>query len=432
MPIPKASTLGISGLYLLCLLSTSPLLSQTLYVDNLLDTEGCTDYQPVIRRCGTGDAVAFNSIHAAATRVDAGTTVLIQPGTYTGGIVVRRGGTASEPVIFRSIGPGVTISGSGENRDAFYITEADFVQVDGITIEDARRAGLRISLSDHVEVRNSTFRNNGSWGIFSDFSDYTLVENCEASGSRTQHGIYISNSSDYPTIRANRIFDNAAAGVHMNGDASMGGDGLVSHAVIEKNVIYENGRRGGSAINLDGVTDSLIRNNLLFDNHASGISLYRIDGADQSHSNQVLNNTIVNGRFSRWALNLPSTRDNRVFNNIILNKNRFRGSISVGLPVDDGFESDYNVLMDRFELNGDLPRSLNLQQWQDLGYDRNSQLGDLRYLFVDRTAGDYRPAPNSEALDSGKPLTGEVVDDIDGRLRPYNGAYDIGAHEWHP
>jgi hypothetical protein len=38
-------------------------------------------------------------------------------------------------------------------------------------------------------------------------------------------------------------------------------------------VIYGNGEKGGSAINCDGVQDSLIRNNLLYGNHASGISL---------------------------------------------------------------------------------------------------------------------------------------------------------------
>ena len=64
----------------------------------------------------------------------------------------------------------------------------------------------------------------------------------------------------------------------MNGDLSQGGDGVISGAVVEGNVIYDNGRAGGSGINGDGVQSSRIANNLLYDNHASGISLYRIDG----------------------------------------------------------------------------------------------------------------------------------------------------------
>ena len=86
----------------------------------------------------------------------------------------------------------------------------------------------------------------------------------------------------------------------MNGDASQGGDGTISGALVEGNVIYGNGAGGGSGINMDGVIDSVVRNNLLYDNHASGISLYRIDGATGSTNNVVVNNTIINA--SRRAL----------------------------------------------------------------------------------------------------------------------------------
>ena len=403
----------------------------TVYVDHQIGEDSCNNYAPSERTCGPGNYTAFSGIQAAADRARPGVHVLIQSGTYQGGVIVRRGGNESAPIIFRATGPGVIIDGSGDQRDAFFITEANHVHVEGLVIQNARRAGLRISLSDHVEIRDSVFRNNGSWGVFTDFSDYTLVENCEASGSASQHGVYISNSSDYPTIRGNRIHNNAAAGLHMNGDASMGGDGLVSHAIIETNIIYENGRRGASGINLDGVTHSIIRNNLLYENHASGISLYKIDGADHSHSNLVLNNTIVNGRFSRWALNMPSTENNRVFNNIILNNNRFRGSILVNTPVGDGFKSDYNIVMDRFSLEGDLNRSLSLEGWQELGYDQNSQIGNILDLFVDWSGDDFHLPQGSKAIDRGINLE-DISTDLEGAARPVNGATDIGAFEYSP
>jgi len=402
-----------------------------VYVDHQINEDSCNNYVPSERTCGPGTDTAFASIQAAADRARPGIRVLIQPGTYHGGIIVRRGGNESAPVIFQATGPGVIIEGSGNRRDAFFISEANYVQIDGLVVQNANRAGLRISLSDHVKISNSVFRDNGSWGVFTDFSNYTLVENCEASGSATQHGIYISNSSDNPTIRGNRIHGNAGAGLHMNGDASMGGDGLVSYALVENNVIYENGRRGASGINLDGVTHSIIRNNLLYENHASGISLYRIDGADHSHSNQVLNNTIVNGRFSRWALNMPSTENNRVFNNIILNNNRFRGSILVHIPVGEGFESDYNIVMDSFSLEGGQNRSLSLASWQELGYDQNSQISDVRDLFVNWSRDNYQLSPDSPAIDRGIALE-NVISDIEGTARPVNGAVDIGAFEFSP
>jgi hypothetical protein len=89
-----------------------------------------------------------------------------------------------------------------------------------------------------------------------------------------EHGIYVSNSGDRPVVRGNRLHDNAGAGVQLNADLSAGGDGIITDALIENNVIYGNGSAGGAAINLDGVQDSVVRNNLLYDNHATGIVNY--------------------------------------------------------------------------------------------------------------------------------------------------------------
>ena len=121
-----------------------------------------------------------------------------------------------------------------------------------------------------------------------------IIEHNTCSGSDDEHGIYFSNSADDPIIRYNHCFDNNANGIHMNGDASLGGDGVISNAQVYGNVIHGNGSGGGSGINCDGVINSVIYNNLLYDNHASGISLYQIDGGAPSTGNKVYNNTIIN------------------------------------------------------------------------------------------------------------------------------------------
>jgi hypothetical protein len=94
-------------------------------------------------------------------------------------------------------------------------------------------------------------------------------------------------------IRNNLVHDNHANGIHMNGDQSQGGDGIITGALVENNVIRGNGVGGGSGINMDGVSDSVVRNNLVFDHHSSGISLYRIDGGAGSRNNLVVNNTFI-------------------------------------------------------------------------------------------------------------------------------------------
>jgi hypothetical protein len=383
----------------------------------------------------TGDGSLLHpwaSIHYAAGQVSAGDTVLINPGTYAGGIYVDTGGTAAEPVTFRANGAGVIIEGSGGERDAFYIESADYVVVEGLTIRHANRAGLRISLSDHVTIRNCTFADNTTWGLFTDFSDYTTVEDSESYGAEEQHGIYISNSSDYPTIRRNRLHHNRGCGLHMNGDISMGGDGIISYGLVERNIIYENGLGGGSGINMDGVTHTMVRNNLLYNNHASGISLYQIDGGSGSHDNKVLNNTILMASNGRWAINIPELEDtdNQLFNNIAYNAHSWRGSISIASPVLPGFESDYNVVMDRFSSDDGNTR-ITLSAWQALGYDIHSIIATPDQLFINPATPDYHLKSDSPAVDHGVPLS-QVTEDLEGNPRPAGSTYDIGAYEFIP
>jgi parallel beta-helix repeat protein len=407
------------------------LVAATLYVDGSIGVNQCDTYNPTTRSCGSGSDIAYLTIVDAAAVVQSGDIVLIQPGTYDGGITVETSGTAGEPITFHANGPGVVIEGSGGDRDAFFITWADYIVVDGLTIQHANRAGVRIDNSNHVTVRNCTFADNGTWGLFTDFSDYTTVENSEAYGSVDQHGIYISNSSDFPTIRGNRLHDNNDCGLHMNGDISQGGDGIISYAVVENNIVYENGLGGGSGINMDGVTDSVVRNNLLYNNHASGISLYQIDGGSPSHHNRVLNNTILMPANGRWALNIPDTENNKLFNNIVLNDHTYRGSILIGTPVSAGFESDYNVVIDRFANDGEGNTILTLTEWQALGYDQHSFIADPSQLFVNEAGNDYHLTTSSPAIDQGTVLA-DVLYDLEGKPRPVGGGYDIGAYEHQP
>jgi hypothetical protein len=380
--------------------------------------------------CGASGSPC-QTIQYAADLVAAGDTVLINPGTYAGGITVDASGVITEPITFSVTGPGVVINGSGGERDAFFITWADYIVVEGLTIQNATRAGMRIDNAHHVTVRDCTFADNGTWGVFTDFSDYTTVENCESYGAVEEHGIYISNSSDYPTIRGNRLHHNNGCGLHMNGDISVQpGDGIISYALVESNVIYENGAGGGSGINMDGVTHSLIRNNLLYDNHASGISIYQIDGGSGSHDNRVLNNTVIMPSDGRWGINIPNTNDtnNELFNNIVYNYHGWRGGITIASPTLSGFESDYNVLMDRFSVDDGNSR-ISFAQWQALGYDAHSILATPAELFVDPAAGDYHLEPGCPAIDRGTVL-GDVTDDLEGNPRPMGLSHDAGAYEY--
>jgi parallel beta-helix repeat protein len=335
-------------------------------------------------------------------------------------------------VLINSLSPAHRHSGLIEVENFDGVTS--YWVIDGFELAGAPRSGVDLRFTDHVTVRNCRVHNSGRTGIFLAFSYYPLIQDNE-SYSNGEHGIYQSNSGDYPTIRRNRLHHNYAAGIHMNGDRYFTpGDGIISFAVVEKNVIWENGTGGGSAINCDGVSDSIIRNNLLYANHASGISLYAIDGAEGSSRNRVYNNTIVQASNARWCINIPASSEgqpnpagNVVKNNILYHPSSSRGSITTYSSSASGFESDYNVVVSRFSID-EGSTVISLAQWQGLGYDRNSIVALPDQLFVNAAGSDYHLKSASPAIDAGAALA-EVSDDLDGTARPQSTRYDIGCYE---
>jgi parallel beta-helix repeat protein len=290
---------------------------------------------------------------------------------------------------------------------------------------------MRIDNSPHITVRNGHFGSNTTWGIFTDFSDDTLLENNECYASQQQHGIYISNSSQRPILRANRCHDNADVGIHMNGDASQGGVGLITNAIVENNIIYNNGTLGGAGINMDGVQTSIIRNNLLYGNHASGIAMFQTDGAQGPVGNLVAHNTIDMASNGRWALDISSTAGlNTMRNNILYNRNPSHGGISYSTNIDAAnSDSDYNLFGGTCTVTTNGGDSVfTLVQWQALGHELHSSCSDISNVVINPLV-DYHLKTNSPAINAGLTLT-NVTNDIEWLTRPAGSASDIGAYEF--
>ncbi|MBI2900732.1 MAG: right-handed parallel beta-helix repeat-containing protein [Planctomycetes bacterium] len=374
-------------------------------------------------------AQPFRQISRAITVAGAGDTVHVLDGTYAGGLVIQKTGTAAAPFVVKAEGSGVVVSPGG--TDTIFVTYSAYVVLEGLRSFNANRAAVRIDNSHHVTVRNGVFGNNARWGIFTDFSDDLLLENNECYGSGLEHGIYVSNSGDRPVVRGNVAHGNNACGIQLNADLSMGGDGTISDAVIERNVVYGNGAGGGAAINLDGVATSVIRNNLLYDNHANGITLFQIDGALASSNNAVVNNTIEVASDGRWAIHVGAgASGNVIFNNILLTKHASRGSLHFeDLASSTGTVSDYNV----FTVNpnavtaDDDASYLTLTQWKAMGYDAHSFASTPGAVY----GGDHRLIAGSPAIDAGVGALGGKIaptDDLDGGART-DGALDVGADE---
>lgn len=366
------------------------------------------------------------TLQHAAEVVGAGDTVRVRAGDYRG-FYVERSGTVGAPISFVA-DPGVAITADNPfTPDGINVEGAAHVVIDGFVVNDRTRAGIRTALSQFVTIRNCSAGHNGRWGILTGFADDVLIEDNVLHHSIAEHGIYVSNSGDRPVIRRNVSHDNHAIGIHMNGDASLGGDGVISGALVEGNVLYGNGVGGGSGINMDGVSDSVVRNNLVFDHHSSGISMYRIDGGTGSRNNLVVNNTIVVAADGRWAINISNgSTGNRLFNNILYTHHSFRGAITIDASSRSGFASDYNSVMDRFSIDGGSSR-IGLSSWRALGYDAHSFVAAPDDHFV-APGSDFQLRADSPALDSGTADVAPPVD-VDGVTRPQGAGIDVGAYE---
>lgn len=371
-------------------------------------------------------AAPWRTIQRAVRAVSPGDTVIVHAGSYAGFVVDVRG-TDAGPIAFVADGA-VAIDGAATtDRDAIHVEGASWVRIEGFTVTHAARAGISAIDCDHVALRGNRVDQNAKWGIFSAFCDDLVVENNEASRSAEQHGIYASNSADRPVIRHNRIWGNAMCGIHMNGDISQGGDGVISDAVVEDNVIFDNGRAGGSAINGDGVTRAVIRNNVLDGNHASGISLYQIDGGAPSIGNQVINNTVRMASDARWAINLQNDATGNVLrNNILIHPSPSRGAVDLCGTCASGLVSDHNAVVGRFSIDGTM---VDLATWRArTGGDAASFVASETELFADPGSGDLALRAGSPAIDRGV-VNGAPADDLAGTSRPQGAAMDIGAYE---
>jgi parallel beta-helix repeat protein len=381
---------------------------------------------------GLTPQTAFATLQFAADLVSAGDSVLVLQGNYVG-FDIRTEGTQNLPIVFKAIESNVVIDERNSvTPDGINIENTYWVLIDGFEVKDQPRAGIRAAVSDFITIKNNYCHNNYRWGIFTGFTDDLTLENNTCSYSEDEHGIYVSNSSDRPIIRNNHSFNNNGCGIHMNGDISMGGDGIISNAIVEGNIIHDNGYGGGSAINMDGVQNSEIFNNLIYNNHATGIAMYQIDGSDASKNNKVYNNTIIQPSDGRWCIiSVNGSTGNTLYNNILINHHSFRGSISVDAASMTGFVSDYNVLVNRLS-DDDGNSNMTLSQWQGMGYDTHSMLADPEnQIFIDYPNNDFHLLQNAQAVDAGTSLVlPTVFEDLDNISRPQGSGFDIGCYEF--
>ncbi len=335
-------------------------------------------------------------------------------------------------------------------RDAILIDRAEHLVIDGLGATGATRAGLAVERSRYVTVRNGVFVDNGRWGVFSSFVDDLTIEHNETAASRTEHGIYASNSGDRTVIRRNWVHDNRACGIQINADWSVKDpdgaypgevDGITTGALVEGNVIFRNGRGGGAAINLDGVQDSTVRNNLLFANTASGIVAYGDedgvedmspddgDGRQGPRGMVIAHNTVVQAAGARAAPCTCASRSAPTWSATTSSTTRTgRPSSWAATRTSAHLDSDHN-LIGRVDVDGHVTDGglVDLAAWRARGEDRHS-LAAPELVGAVRGAGLrlHARAASSPLRDRGVAVDGGEADLLG---RPRGPAPDLGALE---
>ena len=372
------------------------------------------------------------TLQHAANTVTQGDTVKIKSGTFAG-FRAKSSGTSTLPITFKAdTGASVLINTAGPMGKKGSIIEIegyDWWVLEGLEITGApENAGIDIRLADHITIRNCDCHHNQKWGIFTAFAEYFTAEYNHCSYSTEEHGIYHSNSGDNATIRYNTCHHNAGAGIQINADPSMGGDGISSNCTVTHNVLYENGSMGGAAINLASVRDSLFADNLIYSNHAGGIAAWD-DGQGirwGSKNNHYYNNTIHMPTDGRWAVNLKNgSTGSDLYNNILIHENSARGGLEIDRSSLTGFLSDYNILN---QVSAE-ETIMSLSAWQSTySQDARSFSQTALQTFIS-PGSDYHLLDTALAVDGGTALP-EIMDDLDGNTRPQGAGYDMGAYEW--
>lgn len=374
----------------------------------------------------------YSSIQAAVNAARPGDTVLVYDGTYQG-FRVSSSGTSSSRITIMAQGSSALISQANSSGEGITISNASYVTIDGFSISGMSGYGLATHDASPTNpmhgliIRNNIVRNSGSTNIYlSEVAD-SLVEGNSASGSATSHGIYLANGgSDNTILKGNRCFSNAKNGIHLNGDLSVGGDGLHKGITIDGNIVFGNTDNG---LDIDGMQDSVIKNNLVYGNGRNALRVFQIDAAAGPKNLKVVNNTLLTTSGSGWALKFSEdSGGHTIFNNILLSNNASSGSISVASA---SFTSDRNALVGRMSFNGETT-ILDISGWQAAGYDLHSFVTSTSAEFVDVAGNNFQLKPTANSINSGISTFGGVAAppvDILGASRPAGGGFDLGAYE---
>jgi len=285
---------------------------------------------------GTSANAERTQIQLAIEAASAGDTILVEPGTYKGTILVHKS------VTIKSFGgPGTTIIDASQRKLPTWQTCLEqFVDLYKfgfiVTADDVVIEGFKIENANVVTDEGAGPQNNRGIGIIlgSISTTYTWA-------NPNSYDEYCGLKNSAPTYEvtgcriAQNIIEDANTGIHV----WKSDDNVVENNVIYGSIYAEGGdtaETGSGIVLYDGGTNNQFKDNVVFDNDLYGFSFgaYSYDGD--------LNNTVVERNvFSNntAGVNMKTRNGKHFTGNVAINGNNIAYNSTYGLSVTNMWSS---------------------------------------------------------------------------------------------
>lgn len=286
-----------------------------------------------------------------------------------------------------------------------------------------------------------------STGLYHQTSEWdnVVVSNMDDPQDNTVYDAFLDHGATLGSILVNNLHS-AGAGVYFSNQDSPGATvrstgGLIQNARLEldgSGVVLDGMELAGPAASIDVTGSNMLLQNLLMHGTNLGSNWYQTAILSRGFNNILRFSTIDMDPYAGSNTAVATTNAGgalQLYGNVLLAPQRSFALWNEGL----GSGTVYLAVFNAYTPGSTFAQwvggafqwhDISLQQWQGTGFDFGSFQGDPG--FMNRAAGDYRPATGSRLIDAA-PLVPSTLTtiplDILGNIRPQGSAYDIGAYE---